>query len=350
MSALFLELKYSRMLGQSVERWKVKNNSPFHATGRCPICGDSKKSKTLCRFHVREYMGTCFVSCFNCGYSSNLIGYLKFYEPSMHSEFAFEKYRVSGNKDEPIIKTPKIVVDDSILIPTKIDFEEPFVLDLPYVSELPENDPVRLYVASRLLPDYPFQYAENFYDFSSQFNEELSSGKKDEPRLVIPFFDRKGAVFAYQGRDLSGKSKQKYITITVDSKVPKVFGIDRCDFKKPIKIVEGPIDSLFLKNSLASVNASLVATAKKLSTVTKKDALTLVLDNEPRNEQIVKMYLGAIDDGYRVCIWPKRCDNKKDINQMVMEGIPAIEVEKIIENNSHSGLMAQLKFGDWKMI
>ena len=270
---------------------------------------------------------------------------MKVYEPALHSEFAFEKYRVTGNKDEPIIKTPKLVIDDSILIPTKIDFEEPFSLDLPYVSELPENDPVRLYVASRRLPDYPFQYAENFYDFSSQFNEELSSGKKDEPRLVIPFFDRKGAVFAYQGRDLSGKSKQKYITITVDSKVPKVFGIDRLSVHKPLKIVEGPIDSLFLDNCVASVNASLIATAGKLIKVVKKEDMTLIYDNEPRNSEILKMYIDAIEKGYKVVIWPNSPEKKEDINDLVLRGK---NVEKIIKDNTRSGLMAQLDFNRWK--
>lgn len=350
MSALFLELKYARMLGQSVDRWKVKNNSPFHATGRCPICGDSAKSKTLCRFHVREYSGACFVSCFNCGYSNHISEYMKVHEPSFHSEFVFEKYRITGDLNAPVIIAPKAVVDDSVLIPTMLPFEEVFTLDLPLVSDLPENDPVRLYVASRKLPDYPFQYAEKFYDFSSQFNEQLAEvarGKRDEPRLVIPFFDRKGSVFAFQGRDLSGKSQQKYITITVNPKTPKIFGIDKCNFKAPIKIVEGPIDSLFLKNCLASVNASLVACATKLLGVVKKESLTLVFDNEPRNAQIVKMYNEAITLGFNVVVWPTSPERKEDINDLAKRGL---DPEKIIETNTYSGLMAQIQFNRWKRI
>jgi hypothetical protein len=346
MSNLFLELKYARMLGSSIERWKVKGNSPFHGNGRCHICGDSLKSKTLCRFHVREYSGACFVSCFNCGYSSNLAGYLKTYQPSLYSEFAFEKYRINED-DKPIIKSV-ITIDDSDLIPPKKPSKALKLLDLPLVSDMDADSLVARYVDSRMLPAYPFQYAENFYQFSSQFNQELSCFKRDESRLIIPFFDRLGNVFAYQGRDLLGKSHQKYITITVNPKVPKIFGIDRVDFNKPITIVEGPIDSLFLNNCLASVNASLVATANKLSSVVKKENMTLVFDNEPRNVVILKMYSAALADGYKVCIWPKECQNKKDINQMVLEGISPLKISEIIEKNSFSNLMGQIKFSDWR--
>ena len=344
--SLFLELKYARILGQSLLLWKIKNNSPFSAQSRCPICLDSNKSKTLCRFHVREYQGSCFVNCFNCGYSTNLVSYLKVYHPSLYSEFVFERYRVVGKDDEPVVRTDKPTISDEDLIPTRNDFEEPFSLDLPYVSDLPKDHPARLYVASRKLPRYPFQYAENFYDFSSQFNKELSSGKRDEPRLIIPFYDRKGSVFSYQGRDLSGKSKQKYITITVDTKVPKIFGVERCDFKTPIKIVEGPLDALFLSNCLASVNASLMATAKKLSAVVKKENITLIYDCEPRNAVICDMYEKAIDAGYKIVIWPNN-QIQKDINDLVMSGK---NPEQIVEKHTYSGLMAQLKFHKWVRI
>lgn len=346
MSFLYLEIKYARMVGQSIERWKIRNDNPFHGNGRCPVCGDSEKSKSKTRFHIKQHGDTLFCKCFNCDYSTNLVGFLKTYHPPLHSELLFERYRVSGSTDGPIITTPK-VVDDSALIPHKKTSEPSFKLDLPYVTDLDKNDPVRLYVESRHIPDYPFQFACNFYQFSSQFNSELCGFKRDEPRLVIPFFDRDNSVFAYQGRDLSGKSQQKYITIIVNPKIPKIFGIDRVDFKSPVKIVEGPIDSLFLKNCLASVNASLVSTAKKISGVINKDLVTIIYDNEPRNAVIVKHYEDAIKDGYNIVIWPKECDGLKDINNLALSGK---NYTKIIERNTFRGLGAQIEFQKWKKI
>ena len=350
MSSLFLEIKYAKIVGSSVLRWKIKKDSPFHGNGRCPICNDSQKSKTLCRFHIREHQGAVFVSCFNCGYSTNLYSFLKVYHPSIYSDFVFEKYRSEiKESDGPIITAPKVVIDDEALIPAMQPTKRLVSLDLPYVSDLAPDDPVRLYVERRHIPDYPFQYAEKFYEFASQYNSELmgEDGKvrRDEPRLVIPFFCPKGNVFAFQGRDLSGKALQKYITIIVDPKVPKIFGIDRLAVKSPIKIVEGPIDSLFLSNCLASVNASLVATAERIKSVTSKENITLVYDNEPRNKDIVKMYGAAIESGYKIVIWPTSPGKKEDINDLILAGQ---DPEKIIASNTYSGLMARLVFDQWK--
>lgn len=345
MSDTYIEVKYARIVGQSVERWKVKNNSPFHGNGRCPICLDSQKSKSKCRFHIREHAGSVFVSCFNCGYSSNLLGFLKVYHSGLYSELIFEKYKDSATTNRPIINTPKSVVVSDALIPRKTAPDQLFKLDLPLVSDLPKDHPVALYVASRMLPNYPFQYAEKFYNFSSQFNEELSGCSHDEPRLIIPFFDRLGNTFAYQGRSLAKNSALKYVTIRINKKIPNIFGIDRCNFKKPISIVEGPIDSLFLDNCLASVNASLVSNAKKLINVCEKSNITLIYDNEPRNLQITKLYTEAIREGYRVVVWPTSPENKEDINDLILKGK---NVMKIISENSYSGLMAQLQFSKWK--
>jgi hypothetical protein len=155
-------------------------------------------------------------------------------------------------------------------------------------------------------------YTPNFYEFSRKYNPDLNNYSSDEPRLIIPFFDRNGGVFAYQGRDLLGKANQKYITVVINKKVPKIFGIDKINFKKPITIVEGPIDSLFLDNALASVNASLVSTADRIKPYINRSLITVVFDNEPRNFHITKMYQGAIERGYNIVIWPTSPDKKED--------------------------------------
>lgn len=352
MSLVFLEIKYAKMVGQTIDRWKVKREHPFHGNGRCPICLDSAVSKSKARFHINQYDDGVFCKCYNCDYGSRLSYFLKEYFPALYSDYIFERYRESGSINEPIITTKNVVVDSAIIEPIKSDSRPIFTLKLPYIKDLPQDDPVRVYVDSRGIPDYPFQYAQNFYEFSSQFNSDLLddqgnlNAKKDESRLVIPFFDRQGNVFAYQGRDLSGKSNQKYITIVVNPKIPKVFGIDRLNIKEPVKIVEGPIDSLFLKNCVASVNASLIATAEKLEGCINKHSIIIVYDNEKRNKNIVKYIGEAINKGYRVVIWPENM-KEKDINDLVLAGK---DPEKIIAKNTFRGLEAQLQFQRWKKI
>ena len=77
----------------------------------------------------------------------------------------------------------------------------------------------------------------------------------EEPRLVIPFFDKSRKMFAVQGRAL-GQSDLRYITVRIDEQYPKIYGLDRVDISKPIYVVEGPIDSLFIENCICLLYTS----------------------------------------------------------------------------------------------
>ena len=157
--------------------------------------------------------------------------------------------------------------------------------------------------------------------------------------MVIPFRDSNGDIFAYQGRAF-GKEKPKYITIILDESVPKIFGLDRVDPSRDIFVVEGPIDSLFIQNCIAVAQSD-------LRVPQYKDKAILVPDNEPRNKQIVQQLERAIDDNYRVVVWPDYV-RQKDINDMILSGLDAVEIMDIISNNTFQGLSAKVELQKWK--
>jgi hypothetical protein len=336
---LFIDIKYAKMVGQRVERGRLKSESPFHFQGRCGVCGDSRESKSKMRFHMRTLDDTVMCTCFNCGLALPIGAYMKTYEPDLFADYKFEKYRINGDGGPVITTTTETSVE-----PLKPVSEAISKLDLQLVSDMPNDSVAARYVASRQLPNYPFYFAENFSKFSAQYNPEMANAPEG-PRLVIPFFDKKGHIFAYQGRDLTGKSSHKYLTVNIDKKMPTIFGIDRVTRKKNILIVEGPLDSLFLPNCIASVNAGLVSTAKKLGV--DKDKITLIFDCEPRNKDIVALYKKALDEGYKVVIWPSSSAKKVDINDLVRAGKDPL---KIINDNTYQGLMGMMKFNEWKKV
>jgi hypothetical protein len=340
-NSYFLEIAYAKILGARLERFKVKKESPFLAAARCPICLDSAKNKTKTRFSIYTKNGNLNIFCFNCGLSTTFISFLKVNYKQLFDEFLFEKFK----NNAPIKKKE--------FVPTPLKYEvatkEPNVLDLQLVSDLPDDHFAKQYIKSRKLPNYPFYYADKFYEYSSQFNDTFSSNKRDEARIVIPFFDRKGKIFAYQGRDLSGHSNQKYVTVKINEKTPLLFGAERLVLNKPILLVEGPLDSLFLGNAMASVNASLATTANWFLRGSKISSglLTVVLDNEPRNKAVVAEYEKAIESGLKIVIWPKAVDRYKDINEMIMNGIDPVA---LIKSNTYQGLVANLEFLTWKRV
>jgi hypothetical protein len=72
-----------------------------------------------------------------------------------------------------------------------------------------------------------------------------------------------------------------------------------------------------------------------------------VFDNEPRNKEIVRRMESIIDRGYKVCIWPQRL-TVKDVNDMIVSGLSAADIELMIDNNTHSGLSGKLTLATWR--
>ena len=146
-------------------------------------------------------------------------------------------------------------------------------------------------------------------------------------------------MFAFQGRAF-GKEEPKYITIVLDSLKEKVYGLNKVDWKKTVYVVEGPIDSLFLDNCVATAQSD-------LRLKDRKNNIVLVPDNEPRNEQIVKQIGKFIDNNYSVVLWPESV-SEKDINEMILSGRSKSEIHDIIKENTFSGISAKLKFTNWR--
>ena len=167
----------------------------------------------------------------------------------------------------------------------------------------------------------------------------------DHPRMIIPFFNSHGKVFAF-GASAYGDEEPKYYTIKVGEDVEKIYGLDKVDYSKRIYVVEGPLDSLFLPNAIAVSGASFdTPTIRQLLT-----NATIVMDNEPRNKEIVKQLEKYIELGYSVCMLPDTV-MQKDINEMVLEGgLSPQEIIELINTNTYSGMEAKLKFINWRKI
>jgi hypothetical protein len=154
-------------------------------------------------------------------------------------------------------------------------------------------------------------------------------------------------LFGFQGRSFKKNAKVRYITIILDDSKPKLFGLDKVDEDEQIYVVEGPLDSLFIPNCIASCGSDLTTSLHHITP--DKSKFSVVYDNEPRNEEIVKKIEKAIDQGYNVCIWPDSV-SEKDINDMVLAGYTPAKLVDIINENTYSGLKAKLRFSEWKKV
>jgi hypothetical protein len=167
-----------------------------------------------------------------------------------------------------------------------------------------------------------------------------------EPRIIIPFKDKNGNLLGIQGRSLDRHSKIKYITIKGDETNPKIFGWDRLDALQTVYVVEGPIDSLFIGNCVATMDASLYVASHILGL--DLDYI-FVYDAEQRNKQIISNMRKTIAMGYKICIWPDNIPGK-DINEMVLAGLHSSQIQHIIDNNTYQGIMATMRLNQWQRV
>ena len=346
----YIDIKYLNLLSTRLPKFKRKSEYLYNF--RCPHCGDSQKSQTKARGFVYRKKNDMFFKCHNCGMGQTLGNLIKHIDPSMHKEYIFERFKdgkVVAKKEEPEFDfTP------SRLLKSK---EKPFaeftrydraLRQLRRFDELVQTHPAKQFVFDRQIPKEHFDkffLATKFYEFCNEIQPgKFPDLKHDHPRVVIPFYDRAGKFFAFQGRAF-GKEQPKYITIKFDETKQKIYGLDRIDLNKPVMITEGPIDSLFLDNAIAMAGAD----ADGGITIQHQQC-TMIFDNEPRNEHIVSRMIKAVDKNFNVCIWPESVREGKDINDLILSGKSASQVQSLIHNNTHSGLAALQNINNWKRI
>jgi len=342
---LFIDIKFLRLISSRLRNFKQKRDNLWNFS--CPLCGDSKKNTSKARGYVFSKGNSLIYGCHNCGASTSVGNLISHVDPSIHKEYVLEKFK-AGETGRPVRRKPKIDIPPPRF--GKLEKQKVFE-HAEFCDKLPEGHFCLTYLQKRKIPKEHYSRLL-FTSHYKQFVDTLipNHGKQlvDDARLIIPFYDEYDNLIAVSGRALENSDKTlRYITIRTDDNENKlIYGLDRVDLSKPVKVVEGPIDSLFLDNCVASGDANLTLAAKSINTAKK----ILIFDNEPRNKEIVKMMQDAIKSNHDVVIWPNILTGSKDINEIFLSGISLAEIESIISRSTFSGLEAQTNFVFWKKI
>lgn len=333
--SLYVDLKYLGYIRSRLEKFVQKTQTLYNC--RCPVCGDSQDNKNKARGYFFARANDLFYKCHNCGISQHFSMFLKTFDLTQYGEYVLEKYTQKVAKPEK----------EQLSAPPRFDVTAKFSRAFRRLIDLPESNPAVQYCLNRKIPIDQldqFIYMDDFaklFELVPQYRDRVEVGA---PRLGIPFYNAKKELTGVTLRAIAGESI-RYISIKIhaDSDEPLIFGLNNINKKELVYVVEGAFDSLFLPNCIACNGSSF---NKFESLDIPKDHLILVLDNEPRNREIVKQYRKYITDGFNVCIWPEGLE-QKDINEMVLAGVDVIDM---VDSHTYSGLEAEIQFTQWSKI
>ena len=336
--SVYIDKKYIALLAPKLSQFKQRGE--FLWNFRCPVCGDSHKNKIKARGYIykrKEHFG---FMCHNCSSVMGLGKFIKYVDPGLYNEYQLESFVQSNTSNS------KVNVQDFVTKPEfKAQPKSILYTDAIKMTELNPYHDARKYIEDRKIPIDKLLYVEDFAKFVRDLFPNNTKQLYKEERIVIPFYDKEGNLLGVQGRSV-GQSQIKYITIKTNEDTPKIFGWYGLDTSKTVYVVEGPLDSLFLTNCVATMDAALYTAP---NTIGLDYDYVFVYDNEPRNKQIVTNMRKTIEMGKKICVWPDTIQ-QKDINDMVIAGMHPSEIQHIIDSNTFEGLIATMKMNQWEKL
>ena len=336
---LHIDKTFINLLSSRLDNFKWKSETL--ANCRCPICGDSKKKLSKARGYFYPRGVSYYYSCHNCGVNLSLRNIIKELDVSLHDEYLMETFAEKKTKKP---KKPPMVFTAPVF---DVEPEPVGLIDqlLTRLDKLPADHEAVRYVVGRKLPKKSFQKMYYIDDVSDLENLSGKYRKKilgKEPRIVIPFWNTAGKMFAVTARAIRNEGL-RYLTIRIDEDEPLIYGMDKIDFRYPLYVTEGIFDSFFVPNCIAVSGSDFL----KIEGMFIKEKCTIIPDFQPRNPQIVKNINRLMERGFNVCLFPCYMIGK-DINEFVLNGFSVEEIKQLIDNHTYSGLRLRAELSIWK--
>ena len=310
-----------------VDRMKILEILPYlpleglvekypHWNFRCPICGDSKKSKNKKRGWIRkkESKDEYYFRCFNCGTVLSIPEFVKQVDEDLYREF----FKVDIKQMEKKLKRQKKE------IPNENEDNKDKKEILKKIKKVLENvddffEPIENFKE-------PLEYLKKRKIPEKHYDKIYFSNTKTLPfsqMIIFPFFYNKKYFYGFQGR--SYKEKRFYTSSPLQGF--KVYNIFNVNYNKDVYVFEAIFDSLFVDNSIAMLGADLT---KNVEYFIPKENLVFVFDND---ETGLKKSIKYFYNGYKILIYPEKF-KYKDINDAVIAGyLNKNNVEDFIREN-----------------
>ena len=333
----------------------------YVANFRCPLCGDSQRSAKKRRgyFYPDRKENVLRFKCHNCSEQSgwSFQFWLRSFNPALYQEYQLELFREIGSnsnrtshQDENKLVAPRASTTARVgAIKAVRRLPDALSSNFTLIRDLPVEHEARVYMEGRRFPEWAyglFGYVDNYRDLvqalgiGEEEGDEFLRKVPGDRRIIIPLLSETMQLMGIQGRAMDKSATLRYATAKTNPDHAKTFGLHRLDRKKPIIVVEGPFDSIFLPNCVATADSNLL----------KFDGEVYIPDNQYRNRQVCDGIDKIIDSGKKICLFPPNVV-WKDINDMVTKGgMTQSDLLKLIGSNIFQGLKAKMRWADLRKV
>ena len=205
---------------------------------RCNICGDSKKNKSKKRGYLLLHNDRWSFKCHNCGISMSAENWLKKYFPIQYKQYLVEILQNREPENKPIPVPANLPVEKVYDEQKQVSSFVPILKGKTDIFQKAKD-----FCIKRCIPENVWK--KWFVSTKGNFGG----------RLIIPFFDNEGKIYHYQARTLCGQ-EPKYLNRVNNEKINSIYNKYLVVRDKPIIVQEGPINALFVENSIATCGLS----------------------------------------------------------------------------------------------
>lgn len=320
---------------RSCKRPVFKKNTGTY-TGECPYCHEGKSSGKKRRFfYIPEDE---YLYCHNCSVTKNSIDFIKDMTGMSLPEILAES-EVQSDTLADIVKRTEVYKKAN---PNSLPYDSINLFDEQQLSFYKENSTVKdalTFIKHRRLDVAVNKPRSLWISLTDRVHKN---------RVVFPFYsaEKNSKVLFYQSRAIYKQDEEiaKYLSKSNSDKY--IFNIDRVtpdiDY---IFLQEGPIDAMFLRNSVAL--AGIHPTEDQMEVLKKHfpmHNLVYVMDNQWVDRASYEITKKLLDKGHSVFIWPKELSSYKDLNEIcVKKNIDEIPYQFIVKN-TYKDIKGQLQY------
>ncbi len=330
---------------------KHKKTTNVHEAG-CPICqeGHSWGKKRRAYYIPKESI----ICCHNCGWYSKPLKWIMEVARMTYDEVVYEvhtgDYKYIDMSPSKAVKAVQNFVTES-LPRDSINLCD----DLQVKHYMENGQPREKYVINKIIEFANKRRLLTAVNRPKTLYVSLVD-QIHKNRLCIPFYDKDGKIVHYQTRGVLPddlQSRPKYLSKMNSSKSLFNYNNIQTD-AETLYIFEGPLDSFFVKNSVALAgiqeNSSSMLTNTQKQMLGSKSLLkhVWVLDNQWLDHASYVKTKQLVESGEYVFLWPVNLKSHKDFNEMTIHyGLDEIS-SKMIDANTYRGLSAKLVFSKIK--